>query len=151
MQKWKGRMSSPITTCSLTLDLQGRQDLRNITQKSHGRIATPVYNKCCKEGSIVLLPYKPPPEPLFGLLTGKDPALSRHFFDNIRRYPTMWSLPLKTQTCLTMYLYQDVTGKFSCATMKRKSYPATCTYLRVQIFPILYKTQNAYILLCLII
>ncbi|KAG2544672.1 hypothetical protein PVAP13_9KG177801 [Panicum virgatum] len=43
-------------------------------------------------GSILLPPYKPPPEPLLGLLTGKDPALSRHFFDNIRRYNSMFAM-----------------------------------------------------------
>ena len=60
--------------------------------RGHGRTTSPVYNKCCRGGSILLPPYKPPPEPLLGLLTGKDPALSRHFFDNIRRYNSMFAM-----------------------------------------------------------
>ncbi|KAL6646680.1 hypothetical protein ACP70R_015757 [Stipagrostis hirtigluma subsp. patula] len=60
--------------------------------RGQGRTTSPVYNKCCRGGSIVLPSYKAPPEPLLGLLTGRDPALSRHFFDNIRRYNSMFAM-----------------------------------------------------------
>lgn len=40
----------------------------------------------------MLPPYKPPPEPLLGLLTGQDSMLSHHFFDNIRRYNSMFAM-----------------------------------------------------------
>ncbi|BAH91022.1 Os01g0300400 [Oryza sativa Japonica Group] len=43
-------------------------------------------------GSVHLAPYKPPPEPLLSLLTGQNPALSAHFFDNIRRYNSMFAM-----------------------------------------------------------
>lgn len=46
--------------------------------RGQGRRDAPVYNKCRRGGSIVLPPYKPPPEPLFGLLTGHS-KLSNHF------------------------------------------------------------------------
>ncbi|TVU44908.1 hypothetical protein EJB05_04371 [Eragrostis curvula] len=57
-----------------------------------GSVASPVYNKCCKGGSIFLPPYRPPPEPLLSLLNGQDQALSRHFYDNIRRYNAMFAM-----------------------------------------------------------
>ncbi|KAK3157352.1 hypothetical protein QOZ80_2AG0120010 [Eleusine coracana subsp. coracana] len=49
---------------------------------------SPSYNKCCKEGSVFLPPYRPPREPLYNLLTGANPTLSRHFFENIRIFGT---------------------------------------------------------------
>uniref|UniRef100_A0A0A9F7M1 Helitron helicase-like domain-containing protein n=1 Tax=Arundo donax TaxID=35708 RepID=A0A0A9F7M1_ARUDO len=55
-------------------------------------MALPVYNKCCKGGSILLPPYKPPPEPLLNLLTGEDHVLSRHFYNNIRHYNAMFAM-----------------------------------------------------------
>lgn len=60
--------------------------------RGQGRLASPVYNKCCRGGSVHLAPYKPPPEPLLSLLTGQNPALSAHFFDNIRRYNSMFTM-----------------------------------------------------------
>lgn len=36
--------------------------------------------------------YNPPPQPLFDLLTSQDSSLSNHFFDNIRRYNTMFAM-----------------------------------------------------------
>ncbi|XP_062196833.1 uncharacterized protein LOC133899786 [Phragmites australis] len=60
--------------------------------RGQGCTASPVYNKCCRAGSIALTPYRAPPEPLLGLLTGKDPSLSKHFFDNIRRYNSMFAM-----------------------------------------------------------
>jgi hypothetical protein len=56
------------------------------------RMANPVYNRCCRGGSIVLPSYSPPPQPLICLLTREDPSLSRHFFDNIRRYNSMFAM-----------------------------------------------------------
>ncbi|TVU03236.1 hypothetical protein EJB05_51232, partial [Eragrostis curvula] len=60
--------------------------------RGYGRTNAPVYNKCCRGGSIALPPYKPPPEPLLSLLTRQDSALSNHFFDNIRRYNSMFAM-----------------------------------------------------------
>ncbi|KAJ1253831.1 hypothetical protein BS78_K174200 [Paspalum vaginatum] len=53
--------------------------------------SSPVYTKCYKEGSVVLPPYRPPPEPLLGLLTGVNRSLSAHFFENIRNYNSMFA------------------------------------------------------------
>ncbi|KAJ1275409.1 hypothetical protein BS78_05G133600 [Paspalum vaginatum] len=53
--------------------------------------SSPIYNKCCKGGSVILPPYRVPPEPLRGLLTGVNTSLSAHFFDNIRSYNSMFS------------------------------------------------------------
>ncbi|KAL6620651.1 hypothetical protein ACP70R_035790 [Stipagrostis hirtigluma subsp. patula] len=60
--------------------------------RGRGRQDMPVYNKCCRGGSIILPPYKPPPEPLIGFLTGQDSKLSKHFFDGIRRYNSMFAM-----------------------------------------------------------
>lgn len=43
--------------------------------RGHGRTTSPVYNRCCRGGSIVLPPYSKPPAPLLALLTGKDSTL----------------------------------------------------------------------------
>nr|CAZ96142.1 conserved hypothetical protein [Saccharum hybrid cultivar R570] len=53
------------------------------------RTTNPVYNRCCRGGSIVLPSYRPPPQPLLHLLTREDPS---HFFDNIRRYNSMFAM-----------------------------------------------------------
>jgi len=52
----------------------------------------PIYNKCCRDGSIVLPPYRTPPEPLLGLLNSRDSTLSNHFFDGIRCYNSMFAM-----------------------------------------------------------
>ena len=52
----------------------------------------PIYNKCCRGGSIVLPPYKTSPEPLLGLLNSSDTTLSNHFFDGIRCYNSMFAM-----------------------------------------------------------
>ncbi|BAT18176.1 Os12g0625200, partial [Oryza sativa Japonica Group] len=57
-----------------------------------GRTALQIYNKCCRGGSIYLPPYRPPPEPLLSRLTGRDRVLSNHFFENIRRYNSMFAM-----------------------------------------------------------
>lgn len=51
----------------------------------------PLYNKCCKGGSVILPSYKPPPEPLHSLLTAVDRAKSAHFCENIRYYNSMFA------------------------------------------------------------
>ncbi|WVZ87025.1 hypothetical protein U9M48_033727, partial [Paspalum notatum var. saurae] len=53
---------------------------------------SPIYNKCCRGGTIVLTPYKPPPEPLIGLLTWQDSKLSKRFFEGIRSYNSMFAM-----------------------------------------------------------
>lgn len=55
-------------------------------------MTSPIYNTCCKGGSLLLPPYKPPPEPLLSLLIGNDHALSTHFYDNIRCYNSMFAM-----------------------------------------------------------
>jgi len=45
-----------------------------------------------KRGSLMLPPYRPPPEPLRGLLTGVERSLSAHFFDSIRYYNSMFAI-----------------------------------------------------------
>jgi hypothetical protein len=60
--------------------------------KRDRNIALPSYNKCCREGSLSLPPYRSPLEPLHGLLTGVDRSLSAHFFDNIRYYNSMFAI-----------------------------------------------------------
>lgn len=50
-----------------------------------------MYTKCCREGSVVLPPYRLPPEPLLSLITNANRSLSTHFFDNIRYYNSMFA------------------------------------------------------------
>ena len=52
----------------------------------------PKYNLCCKDGRILLPPYQPPPQPLLDLLTQHGNPLTRHFFDHIRQYNTMFAM-----------------------------------------------------------
>jgi hypothetical protein len=52
----------------------------------------PIYNLCCKGGKVFLQPSDPPPQPLMDLLTAKDRTLSKHFFDHIRQYNTMFAM-----------------------------------------------------------
>ena len=53
--------------------------------------SSPTYKTCCKEGSVILPPYKPPPQPLHDLLTGVNRSLLAHFFENIRYYNSMFA------------------------------------------------------------
>ena len=41
---------------------------------------------------MFLEPYDPPPQPLLDLLTSQDSTLSKHFFDHIRQYNTMFAM-----------------------------------------------------------
>jgi hypothetical protein len=54
--------------------------------------SNPTYNLCCKGGRILLPPYQPPPQPLLDLLTSHTTPLSRHFFQHIRQYNSMFAM-----------------------------------------------------------
>lgn len=73
-------LGPPTYTCRYCRALFWYEERLNRRQNT----SSPSYNTCCKEGSVILPPYKPPPEPLYSLLTGVNRAKSAHFFDNIR-------------------------------------------------------------------
>jgi hypothetical protein len=52
----------------------------------------PKYNLCCKGGRILLPPYQQPPQPLLSLLTSPSSPLSKHFWDHIRQYNSMFAM-----------------------------------------------------------
>lgn len=53
---------------------------------------SPTYNLCCKGGKVYLEPYDPPPQPMLDLFTSQNSTLSKHFFDHIRQYNTMFAM-----------------------------------------------------------
>jgi hypothetical protein len=51
----------------------------------------PTYSNCCKNGIIKIPKYKEPPTFLQNLLQNKDHPVSKHFFEKIRQYNSMFS------------------------------------------------------------
>ena len=50
-----------------------------------------VYTNCCKNGKIKIPPYKNPPELLSQLVNNKNNPISRHFFQKIRQYNSLFA------------------------------------------------------------
>lgn len=60
--------------------------------RRHRNTPDPIYNLCCRGGKIFLEPYKSPPQPMLDLLTSQNNTISKHFFDHIRQYNTMFAM-----------------------------------------------------------
>jgi len=52
---------------------------------------SPIYNKCCKGGRIVIPPFLPRPEPLASLARFDGGSVSNKFMKNIRRYNCLFA------------------------------------------------------------
>jgi hypothetical protein len=51
----------------------------------------PIYTNCCKNGTIKIPKYREPPRFLLNLLPNKDQPVSKHFFEKIRQYNSLFS------------------------------------------------------------
>lgn len=71
-----GPPSNTCRYCGAYFWYEERIDRRRAT-------SSPSYNTCCRGGSVILPPYKPPPE--------VNHSMSAHFFDNIRYYNSMFA------------------------------------------------------------
>ena len=51
----------------------------------------PIYSNCCKNGTIKIPKYRDPPKFLLNLLQNRDQPVSKHFFQKIRQYNSLFS------------------------------------------------------------